>query len=362
MDNTKLFTTINVISYDNPKLAHILLNTVLQSEVNLNQVDNIIKKTIQVQPNIKHEIYLKRLEQLDYLYYLDLLKKNNISFITYESNHYPDLLKEIAFPPLVLYYKGKIEYLRDPQIAVVGPRKNSSYGKEVCETFCKNLLPYFRILSGLASGIDSIAHHTALNKKQATIAVIGNGLNHIYPKNNQDLYKKIIENGVIISEYPPNTTPKPFYFPQRNRIVSGLSQGVLVCEASEKSGSLVTANLALEQNREVFVVPGSIFSEYSTGTNKLIQQGALCTTSVKDILQELNIKNERFIITQSNATNLTTKANNPILAFFSKTPISIETLLSQTNLPLPNLLHHITLLESAESIKKLPGNNYIIND
>ncbi|HRS47926.1 MAG TPA: DNA-processing protein DprA [Candidatus Paceibacterota bacterium] len=199
---------------------------------------------------------------------------------------YPKLLKEITNPPSKLYIKGTL--LKDELcLAVVGTRKPTSYGIEACKYFTRELANLgFTIVSGLALGIDSISHQIALENNCRTIAVLGSGLNKISPSSNSNLALKIAKQGAIISEFEPDEEALPYNFPQRNRIIAGLAIGTLVIEASEKSGALITARLATENNREVFAVPGSIFSIYSKGTNKLIAQGAKLVSSPIDILEE----------------------------------------------------------------------------
>lgn len=214
-----------------------------------------------------------------------------IEEISIESKEYPEQLREIYDAPLKLYVLGNKEILKQSSIAIVGARKATEYGKKIAIQFSKDLSKNgINIISGLALGIDTCAHLGALQatSKGKTIAVLGSGLDAIYPKQNVELAKQIIKNGgCIISEYPLGAKPEKQHFPQRNRIISGLSKGVLIVEASEKSGSLITADFALEQGREVFAVPGNISSSTSVGTNNLIKQGAKLVTNYEDILVEI---------------------------------------------------------------------------
>lgn len=219
---------------------------------------------------------------------------NNIQKITINDKVYPKLLKEISDPPETLYYRGDISVLNNaPTISVVGTRRCSEYGISSVATIVNELAKVnFLIISGMAKGIDTYAHKAALENGVKTIAVLGSGIddNSIYPQRNVGLAHKIIESGgLIISEYEPGTPAMPFRFPERNRIVAGLSKATLVIEAPLKSGSMITARLALDYNRDVFAVPGSIFSKLSEGSNKLISMGAKCTVSANDILEEFNI-------------------------------------------------------------------------
>jgi DNA processing protein len=234
----------------------------------------------------KLDIRLK--ENIDPFKEWEKIEKQNIDFIIYSENKYPNLLKEIPYPPSSFYIKGKIPEGM-PCIAIVGTRKVSMYGKLVTEKLVQELINYnFVIVSGLAYGVDTIAHQTALKNKGKTIAVLGSGLNNVYPYSNKKLSQEIIKHGALISEYPLEASIIKHYFPWRNRIISGLSLATVVIEAPEKSGALITAKFALEQNREVFAIPGSIFNKNSMGTNDLIKQGAKLVSRVEDIFEELH--------------------------------------------------------------------------
>ena len=219
---------------------------------------------------------------------LELLTKEEISFCYFYEPEYPKILKEIYNPPLVIYYKGNLSFDEALSLSVVGSREHSPYGATVVSRMVKLACDYkLVIISGLAIGIDSLAHTKALDCGGKTIAVLGSGLdkNNIYPRNNIYLFNRIIESGgAVISEFPPGTPPLRQNFPQRNRIIAGLARATLVIEAKEKSGSLITAYQALEQGREVMSIPGSIFSDFSSGTNQLISKGAKIIRNEMDIL------------------------------------------------------------------------------
>lgn len=214
-----------------------------------------------------------------------------IEEIYIESDYYPEQLRNIYDQPLKLFVLGNKELLKQKGVAIVGSRNATEYGKKVALQFAKELSEHgINIISGLAVGIDTCAHLGTLqpNSIGKTIAVLGSGLDEIYPKQNIELAKQIIQlGGCIITEYPLGTKPEKLNFPQRNRIISGLAKGVLVVEASEKSGSLITADFALEQGREVFAVPGNVLNKTSVGTNNLIKQGAKLVTTYKEILEEI---------------------------------------------------------------------------
>lgn len=217
---------------------------------------------------------------------------NGVKKISLQEKEYPQLLKEIYNPPKALYYQGQLSAKEKYPLAVVGTRKMSAYGRRVTEFLVKELVRRgFTIISGLALGIDGIAHQTALKENGRTIAVLGSGLNNIYPFKHKKLAQKIIQsNGLIISEYSPETRPSKWTFPARNRIVAGLSLGTLVIEAPEKSGALITARFALEQGREVFAVPGDINKNNYQGCHKLIKMGAKPVTKPEDILETFDFK------------------------------------------------------------------------
>lgn len=214
-------------------------------------------------------------------------QKEKIEIITIENNLYPSRLKNIIDFPLVLYSKGNTKLLNEKNtIAIIGTRNNSVYGKNTTLKLSYQIArKNYCVVSGLAKGIDSYAHKGALIAKGKTIAVLGSGINYIYPKENSRLYKEIIEKeGLIISEYPLYTKPIPEYFPKRNRLISGISDKILITEASKKSGSIITANIALDQGKDIYVVPGNITSYQSEGTNNLIKEGAFLVSSLEDIL------------------------------------------------------------------------------
>lgn len=213
----------------------------------------------------------------------------NIHIITYFDPEYPKLLKETYQPPWILYGKGKLELLENNlKIAVVGSRQATEYGRRALDGLFPKLVDKgILFVSGLAKGIDTYAHQTAIKYGGTTIGVIAGGFDHIYPQENRKLAGDMMEHQLVISEYPPHTKPLKWHFPMRNRIISGLSRGTLVVEARERSGSLITANYAVQEGREVFALPGNIFSPNSAGTNELIQQGAKLVQKSEDILEEL---------------------------------------------------------------------------
>jgi DNA processing protein len=215
------------------------------------------------------------------------LQNRQILALTQFDEEYPPLLREIAQPPWVLYVKGNVQLLQEPSIAIVGTRKPTSYGKKMTKQLSEQLVEAgWTIVSGLANGIDGEAHRSTLQQQGKTVAVLGSGVDVVYPKNHRSLYQTMVAQGAVISEMSPGTQPLPGLFPQRNRIISGLAQGTIVVEAAEKSGSLITADFSMEQGRDVFAVPGPSTSNQSIGTLRLIQQGAKCVIETGDILEE----------------------------------------------------------------------------
>lgn len=251
-----------------------------------------------------------------YLAWADQSEQNHI--ITFDDPYYPKLLKKIADPPLVLFVKGNIDLLDSPQIAMVGSRNPTPDGTDIARSFAKHLAEMqITITSGLALGVDTASHRGALLAKQGkTIAVMGTGLDIVYPATNKSLAAEIILNGgALISEYPPGTQAQAFHFPKRNRIISGLSLGTLVVEAALRSGSLITARQAIEQNREVFAIPGSINNPLAKGCHNLIRNGAKLVETVEDIVEELGVIAHTQESLVANATAI--KATKPHDEFLS---------------------------------------------
>lgn len=226
---------------------------------------------------------------------VEILKKEDIKLLTIFDAEYPAALKNIYDAPPVLFYRGALSVLKNNLLAIVGSRRAGNYGRRATEFFARGLASHFAIASGLAYGIDSLAHESALSAGGKAIAVLGSGLDEasIYPKINIGLAKRIVESGgLLLSEVPPGIGPKQFHFPMRNRIIAGLSRGILIIEGGAKSGTLITAKLGLEYGADIFAVPGNIFEENSAGVNYLIKCGAHAVTSSDDILEFYGIENK----------------------------------------------------------------------
>lgn len=270
--------------------------------------------------------------------------------ICFDSPYYPKQLKEISNPPLLLYLQGDLSLLSEPQIALVGSRKCTPYGQEKAYHFAGSLSDVgFTITSGLAIGIDSYAHQGALDKQGKTIAVLGTGLNNIYPKRHAKLAQQIIEKGLLVSEFWPDAPAFATNFPRRNRIISGLSLGVLVIEASKRSGSLITARYAVEQNRDVFALPGSVDNPEACGCHLLIQQGAKLIINTQDICCEFNhLKPTTRIAGKQEQFPKGTA--HPLLAHIDFHLTTLEQLLERSGLDIVNLQNQLIELEITGNI------------
>lgn len=286
---------------------------------------------------------------------IENLKKNKVKVLSLKSQNYPEELKNISQPPVFLYYKGDISLLENRRIGVVGTRKATTYGRITCEKMTEDLIENgITTVSGLALGIDSICHKRTLEKSGKTIAVVGSGLDIIYPKENRILWEQIEKYGLIISEYPLGTEPIGYNFPMRNRIIVGLSRGILVIESQKKGGSLITAELALEEGREVFAVPGDIFSPSSEGCNNLIKNSqAKLTTDVKDIIVEYEWK----IKNNKNSNLDLTSYEEKIFSLLEKEK-NLDELILESSFKASEILSILMDLEIKHIIVSIPGGKY----
>ena len=291
---------------------------------------------------------------------LNEVTKRNISFLTWEDEAYPFMLKQIYNPPAVLYYKGDLSRINfNKTLAVVGSRKASSYAKDALKMVLSELVNTdITIVSGLASGIDTSAHNLALEFGLKTIGVIASGFDYIYPTTNKNLYDAIEkEHGVIFTEYYPTFEPLKYRFPQRNRIVSGLSYGTLVAEASLKSGALITANLTLEQGRELMCIPGLITNPNTQGIYKLLKNGATLTTCADDILSVLEWEGGQKKLELSTTQEFDTEESK-IMSLLEIEEKSFDELLQLSTMDIDTLLTNLTLLEIKGIIKRVNGDRY----
>lgn len=279
-----------------------------------------------------------------------------------EDSEYPEALKNIKSDPKVLYYKGTLPQKDEKCVAIVGTRRFSPYGQQVALKISGQLSDAgITVVSGLAPGIDTFAHQAVVEKRKRTIAILGTGLDEksIYPQTNIKLAERILENGgCLISEWPDGTKGSKFSFPRRNRIISGLSLAVLVIEAKEKSGSLITANFAKEQNKKLFAVPGQIYSVNSAGPNKLIREGAFLTENADDILEKLNLKPFKLIQEKISADDPEEKI---ILEALEHEPLTIDKIIEKTKLNASLISSKLALLEISGKICNLKGNVYSLS-
>ncbi len=303
------------------------------------------------------------------------IEKNRVRVMTFHDADYPSRLKEIPDAPVVLFVKGELPEEIDFSIAVVGSRQASVYGLTTAQKFSCDLAQMgMVVVSGLARGIDTAAHRGALKARGKTIAVLGCGLAHVYPSENKKLFEEIAESGAIISEFSSQVPPATFNFPRRNRIISGLSLGVIVVEASLKSGALITADFALEQGREVFAVPGKVDNPTAQGTHKLIKQGAKLVSSVDDVLEELKndlkeelLKRKSLLFPAPVQRNFKTPGGLSaqevtVVECVADEPVHIDNISSKSGLK-ESLVGAILLqLELKRIVKQLPGKMFVRNN
>lgn len=293
---------------------------------------------------------------------LKKMKDCGAKLTTYWDKEYPEQLKQIYDPPATLFVRGKLKSEDKYSMAIVGTRQPSEYGKIVTEKLTSELASRgFTIVSGLAYGIDTRAHIFALQSAGRTIAVLGSGVDVIYPDKNKKLSQKIINQGAIVSEFPMGTDPDWKNFPRRNRIICGMSLGTVVIEAGKKSGALITATMSLEQNREVFAVPGNIDSPKSIGTNELIKQGAKLVTSVEDILEELEPHLRHFHEREKKSVNEVnlTEEERIFLDFLSHEPKHVDHIAMETGKPTSEVLAILLSLEFKDVVKQLAGKMFV---
>lgn len=319
--------------------------------LNMNSLKEEVKEKI---------IYNRSLDNIERLF--NDIEKQNIDIITIYDENYPNELKPLYDNPKVLYTKGKIDY-DNISIAIVGSRKATSYGNWACEKFTKELVALgITIVSGLASGIDTIAHRTTLDYGGKTIGVLGNGIDTIYPKRNHSLYKEMEESGGIITEFPLGTPPLSYNFPQRNRIISGLSRGIIVIEAQEKSGSLITAHHGLDQGKDVFALPGNINSIFSGGTNKLIKDGAKPLLEINDIIEEIHELQEMILFKAKTKIDYSNYSETEIkiIKIIGESPTHSDTIAYKAGIDISTATGILTVLELKGAIKELSGRIFTI--
>lgn len=299
---------------------------------------------------------------------LEAIDKYHVQVITCTDHDYPEKLKTIFDPPPLIYFRGNGLHPHEVMIAVVGSRKASTYGRITAEKICGELaLKGVTVVSGMARGIDSAAHRGTLKAGGRTVAVLGSGIDVVYPPENRQLYDEIVEKGAVISEFPMHTKPDRGNFPARNRVISGMSLGTVVVEAGIQSGALITADMALEQGREVFAVPGNITSASSRGTNRLIKQGAVLIERADDILHELSLAISHELKDLQPELPLEAKESSPALTgdeqriytLMSNQPMHIDEITVQSQLPSGKVSAILMMLEMKNVIRQLSGKMFI---
>jgi len=308
--------------------------------------------------------------EISYGEIVDFILKNEVGLLGIGNDFYPKLLEQIYIPPPVLFFKGGMIKSMDFAVAVVGSRRCTVYGKEAAGYISKCLSEIgITIVSGLASGIDSFAHRAALEGKGGTIGVLGCGIDVVYPPENKSLYEEIPGNGSIVTEFVPGTPPLKSNFPVRNRIISGLCNGVVVVEAGEKSGALITGEIALKQDREVFAVPGNIFKDENRGCHRLIKQGAKLVDRIDDILEEFSQYRDQILSPDKKTGRILSNEKNhdsslygddlKIYKFIGYKPKSVEEIVGYSGMELKNVLNIIASLEMKELIREDSFNKYV---
>lgn len=287
------------------------------------------------------------------------IESQGIKILTWGDENYPSRLKEIDQPPPVMYIRG--EYLLDDlfAVAIVGTRKVTPYGRQVTEDLASFLAANgMTVISGLARGVDAIAHQTALKAGGRTIGILGSGVDKIYPPEHRGLAEQMIERGAIISDYAVGTPPEASNFPPRNRIISGLSLAVVVVEAAETSGALITAEFAAEQGREIFAVPGSILAPQSKGTNRLIQKGALPLLTPDDLMQALDLTR---IGAQKSARKIlpADETEARVLSVLGSEPLHVDEIRNQADLPIEKISATLAMMELKGMVRQIGGMNYV---
>jgi DNA processing protein len=348
MDYDLWLILINISNFQKIKL----INKYKTAENVYNNFEEILKQDERISKKLKN--FQKEDLYYEVLTLKEILTKKNIGYITYANPLYREKLSGILDSPYFLFYKGNIDIINNKSIGVVGARKCSNYGLTVTKLLTKELITNnITLISGGARGIDSIAHKTALENDGHNISVLGCGIDIAYPSENKVLFSKIAEKGVVISEYLLGTAPLRENFPKRNRIISGLSDGIIVIEASEKSGSLITARLAQQQQKKVIAVPGSILYDGASGSNKLIRDGASICTDIEDLrvllsLEHVKIKPMNF-----------TPQKSEILDLITDSPIHIDDIFKNTSVDRGALYALLFEMQIKSEIICLPGNYYV---
>ncbi len=289
----------------------------------------------------------------------EIIQQKMIQVLTWEDPLYPRRLKEIDQSPPLLYLTGTVSEQDQWTVAIVGTRRVTAYGRQLTEEIARGLAQNgVTVISGLARGVDSIAHQAALKNNGRTLAVLGSGVDNIYPPEHRGLAAQIVESGAIISDYPPGTPPEAANFPPRNRIISGLAQVVIVVEAGEVSGSLITASFAAEQNREVFAVPGYLYAPQSRGTNALIRSGAKIFIDLQDVLSCLNLSNSK-VQREARSVLPADASEAQLYALLGREPLHIDEISMLSSLPIEQISAALAMMELKGMVRQMGGMRYI---
>jgi DNA processing protein len=361
-DNLKYWVALNIVLSENLKTAKKVLNRFSHIQ-DLFQTSSRGLETLGIDKECAAALVspktLYRAEKD-----IEKLKKKKYAILTLEDRNYPSYLRETYDPPCVLYCAGMVDVLEELSVSIVGARKPTPYGRAVAEKLAYDLASRgLVIVSGLARGIDSLAHWGALQDGR-TVAVMGSGLDVIYPRENRKLFERIVEKGAVITEFPLKSPPRGYHFPLRNRIISGLSLAVLVIEATKRSGSLITAQLALEQNREVMAVPGNTTSELSRGTNWLVKTGAKLVENWEDVAEELPppLKDQLLAIKEEKTARALPSVNpkeEKVLALLKTDEFTpVDELVEKTEFSVSEILSLSLQLELKGYISQSPGKNF----
>lgn len=363
MEERDYFLAFSLSPGIGPKTFNLLINDFGSAEKAWNAKEEELLPILKLALTAK---FLSFRQVFNFTKYKEQFRKQKISFVTLGEDDYPKLLKQIPNPPIVLYMKGNFSLLgslkKSKVIAIVGTRRITTYGRQITEMFARELAGLgFVIVSGMALGVDAVSHKATIDAKGKTIAVLGNGVDLPYPYENQQLYEEILDNGgLIISEFPPGMPPSVGSFPSRNRIVAGLSEGILVTEGASDSGSLITANFGLDFGRKVFAVPGPITSLLSKAPLDLIAKGARLVTSTEDILKEFSIFNPQILKQNGKSVFKTSDKNElKILKLLENEPFSFDEISRRTKINPSNLGGILSLMEIKNFIKNSDGKFFI---
>ncbi len=359
-NDLKTILTLSLVPGVGPKTLTSLLDHFGDSQSILAAAPDQLQRVSGVGPKLARELSLAS-KTIRADAYIDLCAKNQIDILSSFDSVYPKPLIELPNPPTIIYKRGDLVEEDSLAIAIVGSRHATPYGKRIAERLARGLaMAGYTIVSGLARGIDAAAHKGALEANGRTIGVLASGLLNIYPAEHADLARRVSESGALISESAPNHPPKSGSFPQRNRIISGLSLGTIVVEAADRSGALITARLASEQGREVFAVPGPVDSRMSRGCHQLIRDGAKLVESVDDVLEELGplanpVKTDRGDNVHHPRELKLNDQERAVLNAVPQMPIEIEAVVETTGLPIARVLSTISVLEIRRLIRRISG-------